>query len=152
MDMEHTFVLLKPDAVFRHCIGTIIQRIESKGLKITALRMRMLAPETAEKLYAVHKDKYFFKRLMNFITSGPVVGIVIAGPSAIEAVRNLVGPTHGKDAAAGTIRGDLGMHQTMNLIHASDSSESAAYEREVFFGDESSLDYTFPDESLIYGN
>ena len=114
--------------------------------------MTMFDKQTAQKLYAVHKDKYFFERLMNFILTGPVVGMVVTGPSAIEVIRNLVGATHGKEAAAGTIRGDLGMHQTMNLIHASDSVESAAYERQVFFGDTPPIEYTFPDESLIYGN
>ena len=152
MKIENTFVLLKPDAVYRHLIGRIIRKFEDKGLKISALKMVHMDRPSAERLYAVHRDRHFFDPLMTFVTSGPCVGIIVTGPSAIEVVRRLVGDTHGKDALPGTVRGDFGLHQRMNLIHASDSAESFRHESGVIFGDQCPLEYTFPDEDYIHGN
>jgi len=134
--VERTFIMIKPDAVKRGLVGEIIARFERKGLKIKALKMKWLAREEAEKLYEVHRGKPFFEELVEFITSGPVVAMILEGDSAIEVVRLMIGPTDGRKAPPGTIRGDFALDIGANVIHASDSRESFEREYKVFFSDE----------------
>lgn len=136
MVVERTFIMIKPDAVKRGLVGEIIARFERKGLKIKALKMKWLAREEAEKLYEVHRGKPFFEELVEFITSGPVVAMILEGDSAIEVVRLMIGPTDGRKAPPGTIRGDFALDIGANVIHASDSRESFEREYKVFFSDE----------------
>jgi len=138
--MQRTLVLIKPDAVRRGLVGEIISRLERKGLKIVALRMLQMDKEMAERHYAIHKGKPFFEGLVEFITSGPLVAAVIEGERAVEAVRRLMGETNPLKASPGTIRGDFGLDIQQNLIHGSDSEETAREEIELFFGEEL-LDY-----------
>jgi nucleoside-diphosphate kinase len=138
-DHQRTLVLMKPDAVQRGLIGRIISRFEQVGLNIVACRMLHIDDELAAKHYAVHKDKPFYKKLTGFITSGPVMALAIEGNGAIDLVRKLIGPTDGATAPPGTIRGDFGRDLTLNLVHASDSPETAEYELALFFSDD---DYT----------
>ncbi len=133
MAIEKTFVMIKPDAVKRGLIGEIISRFERKGLKIKALKMVKLTRERAEQLYSVHRDKPFFSDLVEFVTSGPVVAMVLEGDSAISVVRLLIGSTDARKAAPGTIRGDFALDIQENVVHASDSSESFEREYRVFF-------------------
>jgi nucleoside-diphosphate kinase len=133
MAIEKTFSMLKPGVVQRRLAGEIIARIERKGLKITALKMMTISRELAETHYAEHREKSFFGELVSFIVSGPVVAMVIEGEDAIARVRALCGATKVEAALPGTIRGDYAMHTGLNIIHASDSSESAAREIGLFF-------------------
>ena len=135
MAVERTFVMIKPDAVKRGLVGEIIARFERKGLKIKALKMKWLTREEAEKLYEVHRGKPFFEELVEFITSGPVVAMILEGDSAVEVVRLMIGPTDGRKAPPGTIRGDFALDIGANVIHASDSRESFEHEYKVFFSD-----------------
>ncbi|MEM0133703.1 MAG: nucleoside-diphosphate kinase [Thermoplasmatales archaeon] len=128
-----TLVLIKPDGVARSKVGAIISRIEDKGLKVTALKLMKLERERAEKHYAVHKGKPFYESLLNYIKSAPLVAMVVEGNNCIEIVRKLVGATNGAKAEPGTIRGDFSTGIDFNLIHASDSEESASYEIPIFF-------------------
>ncbi|MFI8822513.1 nucleoside-diphosphate kinase [Streptomyces sp. NPDC053431] len=131
---QRSLVLLKPDAVRRGLIGEIIGRIERKaGWTITALEMRELGQETLEQHYGEHKGKPFYEPLMGFMQSGPVVALVVEGERVIEGLRTLAGPTDPIAAAPGSIRGDFGTIVRENLIHASDSEESAARELKIFF-------------------
>ena len=130
---ERTLVLLKPDAVRRGLVGEIIGRFERKGLALTALEMRSLDTTTAERHYAEHEGKPFYPPLLEFITSGPLVALVVEGDAAVAVVRTLVGATDGRAAAAGTIRGDFSLSNRENLVHASDSPESAQRELAIFF-------------------
>ncbi|MBW9223697.1 nucleoside-diphosphate kinase [Methanothermococcus sp. SCGC AD-155-E23] len=131
---ERTFVMLKPDAVKRKLMGRIIQRFEDKGLEIVEMKMLKMSRELAEKLYEEHRGKDFFEKLINFITSDRVVAMVIEGEEAISVVRKMVGKTNPLEADMGTIRGDFGYSTPDNLVHASDSRESARREIELFFG------------------
>ncbi len=141
MAVQRTFVMIKPDGVRRGLIGEIIARFERKGLKIKALKMKRLTREEAEKLYDVHKGKPFFEELISFITSAPVVGMVLEGDEAVEVVRLMIGPTDGRRAPPGTIRGDYALSIGENVIHASDSPERAEYEISVFFSKEEIIDW-----------
>jgi nucleoside-diphosphate kinase len=132
--LEETLVLVKGDGVRRRLIGEIIGRIENKGLDIEALRLMDVSRELAEKHYAEHREKPFFGELVEFITSSPVVALRVRGQGAIKAMRNLMGSTNPADAAPGTIRGDLALSMPDNLVHGSDSPESAARELKLFFG------------------
>ena len=134
-DSERTLVLVKPDAVARGLTGEIVARIERKGLKITALEMRTLDRETAQQHYAEHDGKPFFGELVDFITSGPLVALVAEGPRAHEAVRALMGVTDPVKSAPGSIRGDFALEIGQNLVHGSDSPESADREVKLFFPD-----------------
>jgi nucleoside-diphosphate kinase len=130
--LEQTFVMLKPDTVQRGLIGEIISRLERKGFKICALKMVMVDNDTANLLYECHKDKPFFENLKKFTTSSPVVVMVVEGLDAVQAIRRLIGST--VDALPGTIRGDFSLTKSnRNLIHASDSKESAIRELNIFF-------------------
>ncbi|MDQ3734640.1 MAG: nucleoside-diphosphate kinase [Actinomycetota bacterium] len=132
-DTERSLVLVKPDGVRRYLIGEVISRIEAKGLKVVALEMRTLERETAERHYAEHDGKPFFNALLEFITGGPLVAMVIEGPRAIVAFRGLAGATDPVAATPGTIRGDFALEVQNNIVHGSDSPESAAREIALFF-------------------
>ena len=133
--MEQTLVLCKPDAVERSLVGEIISRFEKKGLKIAALRMLTIGPELAEKHYAEHIGKPFYSDLVDFIGRSPAVAMVIEGPEDTwEIVRKMMGATNAAQAEPGTIRGDFSALFTENLVHGSDSAESAKREIEIFFG------------------
>jgi nucleoside-diphosphate kinase len=136
MERERTLVLLKPDAVKRRLIGELIKRIEQKNLDIIAMKMIRLDQSFAEEHYVEHREKPFFRDLIGFITSGPVVAMVVEGPQAISVIRRLMGKTNPFEAEPGTIRGDFGLDLTANLIHGSDSPETAAREIERFFSPE----------------
>ena len=127
-------MLVKGDGVRRRLIGEIIRRIEGKGLDIHALELMEVSRELAEEHYAEHREKPFFEELVEFITSTPVVAMRVRGEGAIKAMRNLMGATNPADAAPGTIRGDLALSMPDNLVHGSDSPESAARELGLFFG------------------
>ena len=148
--MERTFVMIKPDGVQRCLIGEIISRLERKGLKIVAMKMMKVERDLAERHYEEHREKPFFESLVSYITSGPVVAMVVEGKNAVKVVRNLVGATNPVEASPGTIRGDFGMEIGRNVIHASDSKESAEREISLFFKPEEILDYRRIDEDWIY--
>ncbi len=131
---EDTLVVVKPDGVRRGLVGEIIRRFEAKGFAVKKLQMQTMSKAMAEEFYSVHKGKPFFGELVTFITSGPVVGAVLSGRDAVATVRRMVGVTKSWEAAPGTIRGDLGLGYTDNIIHASDSAESFTKESSVFFG------------------
>ncbi len=137
--MERTLVLLKPDAVHRGLIGRILARFEDKGLKAIGLKLRRFPEATIQKHYEVHRDKPFYADLVDFMTSGPVVALALEGKSAIEVTRTLIGKTNAAQAAPGTIRGDLALSFSNNLVHGSDSPESAARELAIFFPDASEI-------------
>ena len=131
---ERTLVLIKPDGVQRRVVGDIISRIERKGLTIAALELKSVDDALARAHYAEHADKSFFGSLLDFITSGPVVAAVLEGPRAVAAFRQIAGGTDPVEKATpGTIRGDLGLETQFNLVHGSDSAESAAREIELWF-------------------
>jgi len=131
--MEKTLVLVKPDGVQKGVIGDIINRFERRGLKIVGLKMMHLTRELAGKHYAEHEGKPFYNELVDFITSGPLVAMVVAGENAIKAVRAMMGATNPLEAAPGTIRGDYALNIGNNIVHGSDSPESAAREISIFF-------------------
>ncbi|HEV2741746.1 MAG TPA: nucleoside-diphosphate kinase [Rubrobacter sp.] len=132
--MEETLVLVKGDGVRRRLVGEIIRRIEAKSLDIDAMKLMDVGRDLAEEHYAEHRDKPFFEELVEFITSTPVVAMRIKGEGAIKVMRNLMGSTNPAEAAPGTIRGDLALSLPDNLVHGSDSPESAARELGLFFG------------------
>ncbi len=134
--MERTLVIVKPDGVQRGLIGEVLKRLEDRGLKMVGLKMMSVTPELARRHYAVHKGKPFFEGLIRYITSAPVVVAVFEGKDAVAAVRSTVGATNPVQAAAGTIRGDLAMEIGRNLVHASDSPETAKAEVALFFGED----------------
>ncbi len=150
MAIERTFVMLKPDAVQRGNIGDIISRFEHKGFKITGLKMIQITKEMAEQHYQHHKDKPFFKDLVDFMTSVPVVAMVIEGHNAVELVRKMVGATNPEEALPGTIRHDFGLQVGRNIIHASDSKENAEKEIYTFFDINSIYEYKRIDEDWLY--
>jgi len=131
--MQQTLVLVKPDGVRRGLVGEIIARIERKGLTLVAGRFFTIDEALAGKHYAEHTSKPFFRDLVDFITSGPVMALAVEGPDAVKIVRTLMGPTNPVDAPPGTIRGDFATEITFNLIHGSDSPESATRELSLFF-------------------
>ena len=132
---ERTLIILKPDTVQRRLIGEIVGRFEAKGLTLAGLKLMRVSTELAEEHYAVHKSKPFYASLIAYITSGPVVVMVLEGPRAIATARALMGKTFGYEAAPGTIRGDFGLSKTYNLVHGSDAPETAAFEIGLYFKD-----------------
>jgi nucleoside-diphosphate kinase len=132
---ERSFVLIKPDAVRRGLAGTIISRLESKGLTMVVMELRQMTGELADQLYAEHVERPFYPPLRSFVTSGPSVAMVVEGDEAIDVVRTLNGATDGRKAAPGTIRGDFALSNRENLVHGSDSMESAKREIAIFFPD-----------------
>ena len=141
MATERTLILIKPDGVQRRLSGRILTRLEDRGLKIVGLKMLQVTQELSRRHYAEHVNKGFYPLLEDFITSGPVVAIVAEGPQAISVVRAMMGPTNGRDAAPGTIRGDYGLSRQMNLMHGSDGPEAAKREIETYFRPEELVEY-----------
>ena len=131
--MERSLVLLKPDCVQRRLMGQVISRFENKGLNIVAMKMLQVTPDLAKQHYAEHVEKPFYPGLEKFITGAPVVAMIIEGLEAVSVVREMLGATSGLKAAAGTIRGDFSSSRQMNLVHASDGSESAEREINLYF-------------------
>ncbi len=147
--MERTFVMIKPDGVGRGLIGECLRRFERRGLKVVALKMQRLSVEQAHRQYGEHRDKPFFEPLVAFITSGPSVLLVLEGRDAIVQARKMNGATNCIEAEAGTIRGDLGLSNRKNLVHASDSAATAAREIALYFNDDEVIDYTLPYEDWL---
>lgn len=139
--MDRTLVLLKPDAVQRGVIGDLLSRIEGRGLKLAAMKLIQIDEALARRHYASHEGKSFFPGLIDFITTGPVVAIVVQGPNAVEAVRTTMGVTNPLEASPGTIRGDFALTIAFNLVHGSDSEESASSEIDLFFTPNEIIDY-----------
>jgi nucleoside-diphosphate kinase len=133
MPVQRSLVLLKPDAVQRGLIGELIARFERKGLRVVGLKLVLATDDHAARHYAEHKDKPFFPSLRQFITSSPLVAIACEGDQAVPVIRGLIGPTDGRTAPAGTIRGDYALSKSNNLVHASDSPESAERELAIWF-------------------
>ena len=133
--MDRTLILVKPDAFARSLTGEIIARFERKGLRIVALRHMTVSSELAQQHYAEHEGKPFFGELVQFITSGPIVAMVLEGTDAVKAARQVIGATNPLDATTGSIRGDFAIEMGQNMVHGSDSPESAAREAALFFGD-----------------
>jgi len=148
--MEKTLVIIKPDAVNRGLTGEIIKRFEQKGLAIVAIKMKHLNEEELNEHYAHHRDKPFFKDLVNFMRHSPSILMVLEGVKAVEAVRFLCGSTYGIEAAPGTIRGDFSMSRSNNIVHASDSVETAEKEIKRFFKEEEIFSYRRIDWSEVY--
>lgn len=139
--MERTLIILKPDAVQRRLVGRVLQRFEDKGLAVAAMKLMRVSRDLAERHYGVHKGKPFYAGLIDYITSGPVVVLALQGPRCIEIARTLMGKTFGFEAAPGTIRGDFGASKSYNLVHGSDSPESAAQEISLYFKPDELLEY-----------
>ena len=148
--MDRTLVIVKPDGVQRALVGEIIQRFEKRGFRLAALKMLQVSKELAAKHYAVHKGKFFYEGLVSYISSSPVVAMVIEGHEAIPTVRAMVGSTRPNEAPPGTIRGDLGLMGLRNLIHASDSPETSASEIALWFKPGEVLDYGRDVDKWIY--
>jgi len=148
---ERTLIILKPDALQRHLAGRIVERFERKGFRLAAAKLLWISQEQARRHYAVHEGKPFFEGVVKYLASGPSLVMVWEGPRVIEVSRKMMGKTFGFDAEPGTIRGDFGLSQRFNLIHGSDSSESAAYEIGLYFKDDELVDYDFSDGRWIEG-
>jgi len=146
---DRTLIIIKPDGLQRRLAGEIISRFERKGLKIAAMKFLQITPELAQKHYAVHTGKDFFDRIVKYLSAGPTIIMVLEGPKVIEMSRKMMGATFGYNAEPGTIRGDFGTSQTFNLIHGSDSKESAEYEIGLYFKPEEILDYQMPDQNWV---
>ena len=148
--MERTLVIVKPDGVQRGLIGETISRLERRGLKIVAMRMIWMDTDLAKRLYGVHEGKPFFEKLITYITSGPVVVMVVGGKAVIEVVRRTLGATAPAEAAPGTIRADFALEVGRNLVHGSDSPETAAFEIPLFFREDEILSYARDTDRWIY--
>ncbi|MBM4240166.1 MAG: nucleoside-diphosphate kinase [Euryarchaeota archaeon] len=150
--IERSFVMLKPDAVLRRLMGDIINRFEARGLKIVGVKMLNISRELAEEHYAEHEQKPFFNDLVEYITSGSTLAMVVEGDDCINLIRKMVGSTNPKESDIGTIRGDYALETGRNIIHASDSPKSAKREISLFFDDSEICEYKMPDEHLVYEN
>lgn len=139
--MERTLIIIKPDGVERALIGPIISRFEQRGLKIVGLKMLKVSDQLARKHYAIHEGKSFFEPLIEYITSSPVVVMVLQGPQAVQLARNTIGATRPAEAAAGSIRGDFGVMVGRNLVHGSDSPENAEAEIALWFDPSELISY-----------
>jgi nucleoside-diphosphate kinase len=148
--VEKTLIILKPDALQRGLAGRIITRFEEKGFQIAAMKAMRVSRELAEKHYAVHKGKPFYDRLVQYITSSPVLVVVLQAINAITVSRKMMGATFGSKAEPGTIRGDFGLSNSFNLIHGSDSPEAAAFEIGLYFKPEDLLTYERPSDKWVY--
>lgn len=133
-ETEKTFIMVKPDGVRRKLVGEVIRRIEAKGFDLEEMKLFTIDEELAKEHYQEHTEKPFFGELVSFITSGPVVAMVVSGPDAIVGMRQIMGATNPLDAAPGSVRGDYATVITENIVHGSDSAESAAREVKLFFG------------------
>jgi len=139
--MERTLVLFKPDCVQRRLVGRVLARFEDKGFNVIAMKMMQVTPELAREHYAEHVSKPFFPALERFITGGPIVAMIVEGLEVIRVVRDMLGATSGLKAAAGTIRGDFSSSRQMNLVHASDGSDAARREIELYFAADEVFSY-----------
>ncbi|MFA1820710.1 nucleoside-diphosphate kinase [Virgibacillus oceani] len=148
--MEQTFLMVKPDGVQRNLVGDIVHRFEQKGFKLAGAKLMMITDELAQNHYAEHKERPFFGELVEFITSGPVFAMVWEGENVISTARNMMGKTNPQEAAAGTVRGEYGVTVGKNIIHGSDSAESAEREINLFFNKEELVSYTKQDSDWIY--
>ncbi|WP_347489708.1 nucleoside-diphosphate kinase [Desulfoscipio sp. XC116] len=148
--MERTYVMVKPDGVQRNLIGEIVSRFEKKGLKIVGLKMLRISRELAERHYGEHRGKPFFEPLVEYITSGPVVAMALEGKDAVSTAREMMGATNPLKAAQGTIRGTFGMDIGRNVVHGSDSAESAARELGLFFAPGEIVDYKRDLDNWLY--
>ena len=149
MDKERTLVIIKPDAVQRGLVGEIVSRFEKRGIKIVAMKMVKVSRELAEKHYGIHRGKPFFEPTVEYITSSPVVAMVLEGINAIDMVRKMMGKTNPQDAEPGTIRGDYGQFIGRNIVHGSDSKETAEFEINLWFDKKEICDYTRIDEEWL---
>jgi len=149
--MEKTLVLLKPDCVQRRLVGAIVQRFEQKGLRLGGMKFQRPTRSLAERHYEVHKHRNFYETLLTFITSGPVVALVLEGREAVAVVRNLMGPTDGTKAQPGTIRGDHALSTQNNLIHGSDAPENAELEIGIWFRPDELVEYDPVDQPWVVG-
>ncbi len=149
MVKEQTFVMIKPDGVQRGLIGNIIHRFEKKGIKLIAMKLVSVSKDLAEKHYGVHKGKPFFEPTVKYITSSPVVAMVLEGENAIEIVRKMMGKTNPSEAAPGTIRGDYGQFIGRNIVHGSDGPDTAEFEINLWFSKEELTSYTRIDETWL---
>jgi len=147
---QRTLILLKPDAVQRRLIGTILSRFEQKGLSIVALKLMQVSEALARKHYAAHKGKDFYEPLVRFITRSPIVACVLEGEEAITVARKMMGATFGRNAEPGTIRGDFGISKRYNLIHGSDSPETAEFEIGLYFTPQEIMLYRPDDLPWVY--
>src|SRR5688500_5086781 len=148
--MERTLIILKPDAVQRGLCGEIITRFERKGLQVVGMKAMRIPVQTAEAHYAPHKGKPFYEGLVKFMTSSPVVVVALQGKDAINISRKLMGATFGSKAEPGTIRGDFGVSNSFNLIHGSDSPESAARELKLFFKPDELIEWSPASQGWVY--
>lgn len=148
--MEKTLIILKPDAVQRGLVGTIVTRFEQKGLELAGAKLMVIPAATAEQHYAPHKGKPFYDGLVKFMTSGPVLVLALYGKDAIAISRKMMGATFGSKAEPGTIRGDFGVSNAFNLIHGSDSPEAAAKELALFFKPGELVDWTPASRTWVY--
>jgi len=148
---ERTLVIIKPDGIQRHLAGEIIGRFEKKGFKLVAAKFMQISEEPARQLYDAHQGKPFFEGLVKFLSSAPVLVMVWEAEGVIDMIRKMMGATFGCDAEAGTIRGDLGCSQGCNLVHGSDSAESAEQEIKLFFRSDEIVDYKLTDADWLYG-
>ncbi|APC48434.1 nucleoside-diphosphate kinase [Virgibacillus halodenitrificans] len=148
--MEKTFLMVKPDGVQRNLVGEIVKRFESKGFKLAGAKLMVISDDLAKEHYGEHKERPFFGELVDFITSGPVFAMVWEGEKVITTARDMMGKTNPLEAAAGTIRGDFGMTVGKNVIHGSDSPESAEREINLFFDNSELVSYEKQDSSWIY--
>ncbi len=155
MGIERTLIIFKPDALQRGLVGRILGRFEDKGFKIVGMKFMQVAEKLAQEHYSEHKDKPFYGRLVNFITASPVIAMCLEAPKCVELARKMLGRTFGFEAEPGTVRGDFSLSKSYNLIHASDSLESAKREIALFFNDEEVVswkplieDWRFLDEDV----
>ena len=148
--MERTLVFVKPDGVQRRLVGRVVARFEDKGLRVVAMKMMRIDRPLAERHYAEHKGKPFYEALLGYVTSGPIVAMVLEGTSAIAVVRRVLGKTFGLEAEPGTIRGDFGMSKTFNLVHGSDGPASAAREIQLYVRPDEVLDYPRSGDEWIF--
>ena len=148
--MERTYIMIKPDAVQRGLMGEVISRIEKRGLKISAMRMNIMSEEAAKEHYKEHSERPFFGSLIEYVTSGPSVSMVIEGKDAIKIMRAVNGATNPVEALPGTIRGDFAIETGRNIVHASDSNESAEREIAIHFDGSEIAAYTKIDEVCLY--
>jgi nucleoside-diphosphate kinase len=150
--MERSLVLIKPDAVQRGLAGTIIARLERRGLRIVAMKMIQMDKAFAQRHYAVHQNKPFFNDLIKFITSSPIIAAVFEGKNAVEVIRQMMGETNAAKALPGTIRGDFGIDLQQNLVHGSDSVKNAAKEISIFFSPKEILNYSRDIDRWVTGS
>lgn len=147
--MERTLVLIKPDGVMRGLIGQVISRIERKGLNVTAIKLLRMSKDQAETLYSMHRTKDFYLRLLDHVTSGPIIAMVVEGPNAVIAIRRIVGVTNPQEADVGSIRADFALNTTQNIAHAADSIENATREIKIFFDQNEIATYSKPTETTF---